>query len=177
MTTRSRPWSVLKDALENDPFRRIWVPVPGGTPPSFPTAMPVHLYALLTWTTAGRQVLIRPPVAEFLSRFLPVESQRHGAHLLALGIVADHVHAVLELPLKVDVPRLVQGLKGASARIANRDGYAGRGKLQWAEGYDLRSVGVRQLKRAIGYVRRQNTRHPGLAIGQGTTPGEVDSTG
>src|SRR5436309_12107534 len=81
-----------------------------------------------------------------------------------LGIVRNHVHLVLELPPHVDIPRLMQGLKGASARIANRDGLMPRARLRWADGYDLRSVGVRQLAGALRYVRTQGEHHPDLAI-------------
>jgi REP element-mobilizing transposase RayT len=102
-----------------------------------------------------------------LSRFLCQEAQRHGARVLQTGIVAEHVHLVLELPSIVNIPRLVQGLKGASARIANRDGLMERAPLRWAEGYDLRSVGVRQLRVVIEYVGNQDRRHPTLAIPAG----------
>jgi hypothetical protein len=71
---------------------------------------------------------------------------------------------VIELPSRIDIPRLLQGLKGASARIANRDKIVPRGRLQWADGYDLRSLGVRDLHRAIQYVRTQSMRHPELAV-------------
>src|SRR3989475_13025752 len=113
-----------------------------------------------------RQSLIRPAVAEFLRRFLPREAQRHGARLLAAGFVADHVHVVVQLSAINNIPRLVQGLKGASARLVNREGLMPRAPLRWAEGYDLRSVGVRQLRTVIEYVGRQPQRHPQLAIDQ-----------
>ena len=114
--------------------------------------MPVRLYAHLTWTTLQRQPLINHGVAEFLRRFLPPEAKRHGARVLASGIVADHVDVVLQLPPVTNIPRLVQGLKGASARLVNRDGLMSRAPLRWAEGYDLRSVGVRQLGTVVAYV-------------------------
>ncbi len=126
----------------------------------------MRLYAHLTWTTLQRQPLISPEVAEFLRRFLPREAARHGARLLELGIVADHVHVVLELSPILNLPRLLQGLKGASARLANRDGLTSRAPLRWAEGYDLRSVGARQLSTVIAYVRNQARRHPALAVAQ-----------
>ena len=40
-----------------------------------------------------------------------------------------------------------------------------RAKLQWATGYDLRSLGIRDVRRAIAYVRNQNQRHPDMALG------------
>ena len=82
--------------------------------------MPVRIFAHLSWTTFGRLPLIDDRIAAFLRRFLLAEALRHGARVLEIGIVRDHVHIVLQLPAAFDVPRLVQGLKGASARLANR---------------------------------------------------------
>ena len=84
--------------------------------------------------------------------------------MLAVGIVADHVHLVLRLAAVNDIPRMVQGFKGASARVANRDGLMPRAPLRWAEGYDLRSIGVRQLRTVMAYVENQASRHPSLAV-------------
>ena|SRR5438876_8126823 len=119
--------------------------------------MPVRLYALLTWTTLRRLPLIHSGAAAFLRRMLPEIARRHGTRVIELGIVRNHLHLVLELPPRVDVPRLVQGLKGASARIANRDGVMPRARLRWADGYDLRSLSVRDLARGYdtyGHRRR-----------------------
>jgi putative transposase len=121
--------------------------------------MPVRIYAHLSWTTFGRLPLIDAAVADFLSRFLLAEAKRHGARVIEIGVVSDHVHLLLELPPAYDVPRLAQGLKGASARLANRDGVARHKSLRWATGYDLRSVGIRQLPQVAEYVRNQELRH------------------
>jgi len=129
--------------------------------------MPVRLYGLLTWTTLRRLPLIHARVAEFLRRILPKIADRHACRVVEIGIVSNHVHLLIELSPRPDVPRLVQGLKGASARIANRDGYMPRARLQWASGYDFRSIGMRDLPRVIEYVRNQATRHPELEVDPG----------
>ncbi len=122
--------------------------------------MPTTLYAHLTWTTFRRKPLIDGGVAIFLRKFLPATARRCGADLLAVGIVNDHVHALLLLPSQIDVPKLVQALKGASARVANRDGIVTGEKLRWANGYDLRSVSPQALDRARAYVESQEAKHP-----------------
>ena len=129
--------------------------------------MHVRIYAHLSWTTFARAPLIRERVAEFLCRFLIEETTRHGARVIEIGVVSDHVHILLELPATFDVPRLVQGLKGASARLANRDGLAQHTPLQWAQGYDLRSVGVEQLRRVAEYVRGQERKHGAVSSQHG----------
>jgi REP element-mobilizing transposase RayT len=117
-----------------------------------------RIYVLLTWTTRARQPLITAEVEVLLTTLLSTIAKRHNARVLAIGIVPDHVHMLLRLPLVLDVPKLVQGLKGASARIANRDGVATT-RLAWAGGYDLRSIGLRGLNDARRYVREQKRRH------------------
>lgn len=121
--------------------------------------MPVRIYAHLSWTCWARLPLIDQPVAEFLAPFLLGEAKRHGARVIEIGVVPNHVHLLLELPPAYDVPRLVQGLKGASARLANRDGHSRNKSLRWDSGYDLRSVGMKQLAQVANYVRLQELKH------------------
>ncbi|MFQ5426989.1 MAG: IS200/IS605 family transposase [Gaiellales bacterium] len=121
--------------------------------------MGVSVFLHLTWTTIDRRPLVGEDEARFLKRFLPAEAQRHGAQVIALGIVSDHVHVLLRPPPHFDIPRLVQGLKGASARVANRDG-VGRAGLRWSRGYDARSVSPQHISAVATYVRNQVRRHP-----------------
>jgi len=156
------PSAPSQGAIKNDPrcVRRVCEDTLDVTP----WPMPVRLYGLLTWTTLRRLPLIHARVAAFLQRVLPEIAHRHAARVVELGVVRNHVHLIVELSPRPDIPRLVQGLKGASARIANRDGYMPRARLQWASGYDFRSIGIQDLARAIAYVRGQNRHHPELAI-------------
>jgi len=121
--------------------------------------MPVRIYAHLSWTTWVRLPLIDESVADFLLRFLLAEAKRHGTRVIEIGVVPNHVHLLLQLPPAYDVPRLVQGLKGASARLANRDGFSQNKSLRWETGYDLQSVGIKQLPQVANYVRLQELKH------------------
>ena len=121
--------------------------------------MPVRIYAHLSWTTWARLPLVDESVAGFLLRFLLAEAKRHGTRVIEIGVVPNHVHLLLQLPPAYDVPRLVQGLKGASARLANRDGFSRNKSLRWETGYDLRSVGLKQLPQVANYLRLQELKH------------------
>jgi len=131
--------------------------------------VPVTLYALLTWTTFRREASIDASVAPFLRRFLPTVAHRHGVQILEMGVVSDHLHIVLALP------SIVQGLKGASSRVANRDRIVAEGKLRWASGYDLRSVSPKALPQVMSYVRRQTSHHPCGRIPDGGVAGSEHS--
>ena len=126
--------------------------------------MPVHFYAHIVWTTLDRQPMIGPPMAAFLERFLPAEAKRHRARIIALGIVSDHVHMLVELPAMFDLPRMVQGLKGGSSRLAREEPGLEVCGLSWATGYTARSVSPGSLKRVTNYLRAQGRRHPAAAI-------------
>lgn len=132
--------------------------------------MPIILFVHLSWTTFRRMPMVGPTEARFLGRFLPAEARRHGATTIALGMVCDHVHLILRLPGRLDLPRLVQGLKGASARLANQDERISRTGLRWAHGYHLVSVSPRNLRPAVEYVRGQSGRHPDRAIPTAQAP-------
>jgi putative transposase len=127
-------------------------------------AVPSLLFVQLSWMTYERRPMIDDAVRRFLRRFLPAEARRHGATLLAMGMVADHVHLLLRLPGSFALPRLVQGLKGASARRLNVELAARPSGLRWASGYDARSVSPKALSRVSAYVGGQAQRHPDLAI-------------
>ncbi len=126
--------------------------------------MPFLLFVHLSWTTYERRPMINDAVRRTLRRFVPTEAHRHGAAVLAVGIVCDHVHVLLRLPGAFDMPRLVQGLKGASARLVNADVIANPIGLRWAAGYDARSVSPGALARVSAYIASQAQRHPDRAI-------------
>jgi len=126
--------------------------------------MGARLYLHVTWTTLNRLPLISESVRRFLDGFLRTKAKQHRTNVLAVGMVSDHVHMVVEVEPVFDLPALMQGLKGASARIANRDGHAELRPLQWSAGYDARTVGVSQLRSVINYVTTQASHHPDRAI-------------
>ncbi len=126
------------------------------------SCMPAALFLMLTWTTYERLPMIRSAERALLSRFIPTVCDRYQMSVIALGYVADHLHLVLRAPPVMDIPRLVQHLKGASARIINRT-LDGPG-LRWAPGYTVQSISPDRLKNSIAYVRNQHLRHPDRAI-------------
>jgi REP element-mobilizing transposase RayT len=126
--------------------------------------MPHALYVHLVWVTLERRRMITGRVASFLRRFLPAEATRHGCEVVALGLVPDHVHMVLRIPPRGDLPRMVQGLTGASSRLGNLESTVG---LRWEKGYQIKTVSPSGLPRVIAYVKNQAQRH-----GEVVAPGD-----
>jgi putative transposase len=126
--------------------------------------MSAQLYVHLSWTTLDRRPMIGHSEARFLLRFIPAEAERHRCEVIATGIVSDHVHILIRVPHKFDLPCLVQGLKGASARLASMEAEISRTGLRWAKGYDARTVSPDRLRSVADYVKQQGVRHPGRVV-------------
>jgi len=124
-----------------------------------------RLYCHLVWTTRDRLPLIDAATAAFLERYLRSVANRLGTEILEIGMVRTHVHVLARVPPTTSIPVLLQGLKGGSAAVANREVRAsGSGKLAWADGYTASSVSEVTLDRMRRYVRRQAEHHPNEAI-------------
>ena len=130
-----------------------------------------RLFVHVTWTTLERRAMITPKVVQFLREFLPAEAARHGCETVALGMVCDHVHLALRLPSRFDLSRLLQGLKGASARRVTADLNISAIGLRWAKGYQASTVGPKALSAVVDYVNSQSIRHPDLTIEDRHRPG------
>jgi REP element-mobilizing transposase RayT len=79
-----------------------------------------RLFYHIIWTTRGRQTRADAPAARFLQRFIPSVARRERSRVLAIGIVATHVHVLVETHQTTSLPRLVQRFKGGSSVLINR---------------------------------------------------------
>lgn len=124
-----------------------------------------RIYFHVVWTTRSRELSIDLRVARFLDRFLRAVAEQERALVLEIGLVQTHVHLLVRVHPAVQVPRLLQRMKGGSANVASREGHAATGSgLRWAKGYSIVSVGLASLPVARQYVRGQASRHPTLLI-------------
>jgi putative transposase len=124
-----------------------------------------RLYLHLVWTTLDRTPLINLECAIFLCRYLRSITEEERARVLAIGIVSTHVHLLLATHPSSNLPKLIQRLKGASSRVANKEGKTPITQpLKWAEGYNIQSVSLSLLSSTKQYVLDQNTHHPTEAI-------------
>jgi putative transposase len=125
---------------------------------------PAHrIYLHLAWSTLDRRSMIDAATHAFLDRFVRRVAIAERVELLALGILQTHVHILLRMPTKFDLPHLVQLLKGGSSYEASRlEG--NKVGLRWSREYSVDSVGHRSLSRWIAYIQGQDLHHPMEAV-------------
>lgn len=123
-----------------------------------------HLLVHIVWTTRDRAPILDLSRARLLAENLPVIVRQERGRVLAVVIVATHVHLIIRLHPTTSLPRLLQRLKGGAAHRINTDSDCPRPALRWAKGYSVTSVSPDNIGRALIYVRSQHRRHPDQAI-------------
>jgi len=122
-----------------------------------------QLFIHLAWTTLDRLPMIDAATRSFLEEFFRKTASRQDVEIVELAMLKTHVHLVVRIPPRIDLPRFVQFCKGGSSYAASRqpDNVLG---LRWAPEYSATSVGPRQLEIVRRYLRDQPNHHPGEAI-------------
>ncbi len=104
-----------------------------------------QLYIHLVWTTRDRRPMIDPPTRDFLDEYFRRMAAREHADLVALAILRTHVHMLIRVVPRIDLPRLVQFFKGGSSYAGSRLPGNVLG-LRWAPEYSATTVGPKQLR-------------------------------
>ena len=70
----------------------------------------------------------------------------------------DHAHAVIDLPTKYSIEKVLQLLKGASSHWINANRMVG-GKFAWGRGYGAFSISHSNLDVVVRYIDNQEEHH------------------
>lgn len=120
--------------------------------------MGIDILFFLTWKTWRNRHLIDAAMADHLLAILPPLAILEKASLIEIAVVPDHVHAIVRTTVQPDLSAILQRLKGASARMVNRDTTPAC-PLRWATGYDARTIGRLALPTVRAYLDRQALKH------------------
>ena len=118
----------------------------------------------IVWTTRDREATIDSRRAAYLWENLPVIARQERVHILEIGIVTTHLHLLVRIHPSTSLPRLLQRMKGGTARAVNWHASVSGPALRWAKGYSATTVSPRHVGAAASYVRQQHTHHPVDAI-------------
>jgi putative transposase len=122
-----------------------------------------RIYFHLTWSTLGRRPMIDEPTRAFLDQYFRKVAIQERVAIVALWLLQTHVHVLVRSGPRVDLPRLVQLLKGGSSYAASRQPGNVVG-LRWNREYSVTSVSPKLVRKVVGYIEDQDRRHPDEAI-------------
>ncbi|HEX8566637.1 MAG TPA: IS200/IS605 family transposase [Pyrinomonadaceae bacterium] len=123
--------------------------------------MPQSLFKILVhivFSTKNRADLITPEIENPLFSYIHGIVENNGSRLIAAGGTANHIHLLISLGKKIDIPELIGDIKrDSSVWIKQQD--AGFGNFYWQKGYGAFSVGQSQVETVVRYINRQKEHH------------------
>ncbi|MEV4131645.1 IS200/IS605 family transposase [Dactylosporangium sp. NPDC049742] len=123
-----------------------------------------HLHAHLVFTTRYRRGALTDPILTRCQQIMAEVCRDFGAELREFNGEDDHVHLLVNYPPSVALSRLVNSLKGVSARYLRRE-FAGHlrkylwGEHLWSPSYFAASCGGAPLAVVKEYI--DNQKRPG----------------
>lgn len=116
-----------------------------------------RLYVHLVWTTKLRAPLLTPEIAPRVHGYVAARCRALRCEALAVGGVADHVHALVMLAPDVAVARLVREIKAPTTDFIHRE--FALTTFAWQSGYGAFSLRDTDLDSLRAYVTRQPLHH------------------
>ena len=121
-------------------------------------ASQTHLYIHIVWATFDRLPLVTPALEEHLYAAITRECENLKCQMIAIGGIADHVHALVRLHSQVAVAAIVQQMKGSSSHMTTHELQPDR-SFKWRAGYGAFSVDPAERQRVVHYIRNQKQHH------------------
>ena len=117
----------------------------------------------VVFSTAERRPLIGVDIRDRLHAYIGGIARENGMSAIAVGGVADHIHALLSLPRTTSVAKAVQLIKGGSSKWVN-DSFPELKGFAWQEGYSAFSIGMSQRDKTVAYIQTQAEHHKRLSF-------------
>ena len=129
-----------------------------------------ELYFHLVWGTWRRLPLVLPGIERAVYRCIEGEAKKLRCKVLGVNGMPDHVHLAVKAPAVINIPKLMQQVKGnSSTRV--RKGLRPDELFGWQDGYAVYSVCPRHIQHIIQYIENQKQHHY-----DGTTVDEWEET-
>jgi len=123
--------------------------------------MPQSLFKMLAhivFSTKNRADLIAPEIENDLLGYMHGIVENNGSKLIVANGTTNHVHLLVSLPKKIDVPVLVGDIKrDSSSWIKKQD--ARFSNFYWQKGYGAFSIGQSQVETITNYIKNQKAHH------------------
>ncbi len=110
----------------------------------------------LVWCPKYRRRVLVGGVGVRLREIVAEVAAEHGAEVIGVEVMADHVHLLVEVPPTVALSVFVKALKGRSSRLLRQE-FARLRRLRslWTRSWFVSTVGGATLETVRAYVENQ----------------------
>ena len=123
--------------------------------------MPQSLFKMLVHTvfsTKNRADLITPEIENALFGYIHGIVENNDSKLIVAGGTANHIHLLVSLGKKIDIPELIGDIKRSSSSWIKQQNTS-FGNFYWQKGYGAFSIGQSQVETVVKYIKRQKEHH------------------
>ena len=111
----------------------------------------------VVWTPKYRRPVLQNDIALRLEQVLRETCDKYQAEIIAVELMPDHVHLLVEVDPQFGIHRLVKNLKGVSSRLLRQEFPYLKSRLPslWTNSYFVSTVGGAPLSVIKQYVENQ----------------------
>ena len=123
--------------------------------------MPQSLFKMLAhivFSTKNRADLIVPEIEDGLFGYIHGIVENNGSKLIVGGGTANHVHLLVSLGKKIDIPELIGDIKRDSSVWMKKQDVSFN-NFYWQKGYGAFSIGQSQVEMITNYIKTQKEHH------------------
>jgi len=118
----------------------------------------VKILVHIVFSTKNRADLITPEIENELFRYIHGIVENNKSKLIIAGGMPNHIHLLISLPKKIDVPELIGDIKRDSSSWIKKQGTEFR-NFYWQKGYGAFSIGQSQVPIVTRYIKNQKEHH------------------
>lgn len=123
--------------------------------------MPQSLFKILVhivFSTKNRANLIAPEIENDLFGYIHGIIENNGSKLIIANGTANHIHLLISLGKKIDIPELVGDIKRDSSSWIKKQNTS-FSNFYWQKGYGAFSIGQSQVPTVVNYIKKQKEHH------------------
>lgn len=123
--------------------------------------MPQSLFKVLVhliFSTKNRVDLITPEIEAVLFPYIHGIVENNDSKLIIAGGTSNHIHLLVSLGKKTNVPDLIGDIKRSSSMWIKTK-FANANNFYWQKGYGVFSIGQSQVETVRGYIENQKEHH------------------
>ena len=102
--------------------------------------------------------MIAPEIESGLVGYIHGIVENNGSKLIIANGTANHVHLLISLGKKVDIPELIGDIKCNSSSWIKQQS-TNYGNFYWQKGYGAFSIGQSQIETVANYIKKQKEHH------------------
>jgi len=118
----------------------------------------VKMLVHIVFSTKNRADLIHPEIEDGLFGYIHGIVENNDAKLIIANGTANHVHLLVSLPKKIDIPDLIGDIKRDSS-VWMKEHDSEYSNFYWQRGYGAFSVGQLEIDVVRNYIENQKEHH------------------